>query len=246
MRSIARVAIVLFASASAAGGCSRGPSLAAPTPKPSANEVVTAPSGAFKLTGRATEAPPTSSTGVWDATVTLDDDVNTWRSAKTISGVGRGVYTVSHLRAGRFRATVSADGFVSATDNLIVGPEAIRDFHLMPVPVTKSITVSDHLGDGDGTCSDGVQPRPCHIVAFPVHNSGSIEATVSWQGGQAVLNLLLFARDGAAPLIQSTPIDKGRQQMAGSVSGGDVYEVRIMFMSGVGPAAYTLLVSYPN
>ncbi len=182
---------------------------------------------------------------MWDATVTLDDGVKTWRSANTIGGVGRGVYTISDLHAGTFRATVSADGFVSATDDVIVGPEATRDFQLLPVPSTKSVELSDRLGDHDGTCSDGVQPRPCHIVAFPVHNSGSIDATVSWQGGQAVLNLLLFARDGAAPLIQSTPINEGRQGMAGTVSGGDVYEVRII-MSGVGLAAYSLRVSYPN
>jgi hypothetical protein len=241
------VVLLVCVAASAATSCNR-PSPVAATASRSPAAVLAAPAAAnVTLTGRIIEAPPTSSTGVWDATVTLDDGVNRWQSAKTTGGVGRGEYTISGLHAGQFRATIAADGFVSVTEDITVGSDSTNDFRLLPVPVTKSITLSDRLGDHDGTCSDGVQPKPCHIIAVPVHNPGSIEATLTWQGAtQAVLNLLLFEKDGRAPLIQSTQVDGARQEMASAVPGGAVYEIRIIYASGAGTAAYSLRVSYPN
>jgi hypothetical protein len=240
-------AVVLFVAVSAATSCNRPPLVAANASRSPAAAQPAAAAANVTLTGRITEAPPTSSTGVWDATVTLDDGVNRWQSPKTIGGVGRGEYTISGLHIGQFRATVSADGFVGVTQDIGVGPDSTNDFRLLPVPVTKSITLSDRLGDHDGTCSDGVQPRPCHIIAVPVHNSGSIEATLTWQGAtEAVLNLLLFEKDGPTPLIQSTPADAAREEIASAVPGGAVYEIRIIYAAGAGTATYSLRVSYPN
>jgi hypothetical protein len=228
-------------------GCNRQPHVAAAASHSPTTSLPAPAAANVTLTGRITEAPPTSSTGVWDATVTLDDGVNSWQSAKTVGGVGRGEYTISGLHVGLFRATISADGFVTVTSNITVGPESTTDFGLLPIPATKSVTVSDHLGDRDGTCSDGVQPRPCHIIAVPVHNSGPIEATLTWQGAtQAVLHLMLFERDGPTPLLQSTPVDAAREEIASAVPGGAVYEIRIIYASGAGTATYSLRVSYPN
>jgi hypothetical protein len=237
--------------AGGATGCTHRSSPVAATAISAASSPRAGPAPApldITLTGRVTEAPPTSSTGVWDAIVTLDDGVNTWRSAKTVGGVGNGMYSIPGLHAGRYRATVAADNFVGLTQDVTIAPDVRSDFQLMPVPLTKTITLSDHLGDHDGTCSDGVQPRPCHIVAFPVHNAGPIEATLTWQSAttEPVLNLLLFEKDAPTPLLHSTPLDTRQEQIASGVPGGAVYEIRIVFLSGAGTAAYSLRVSYPN
>jgi hypothetical protein len=148
--------VMIVMAACGAGACSHGPSSATPVPSVPAGAVLPSPiPGDVTLTGHVVEAPPTSTTGVWDAVVTLDDGVSAWQSGKTIGGAGLGVYTISGLHGGRFRATVSADGFVGVTRDLTIAPDNTIDFQLLPVAVRKSLTVSSQLNDGDGTCSDG-------------------------------------------------------------------------------------------
>ena len=198
------------------------------------------------LTGRVTEAPPTSTTGLWDATVTLDDGVDSWQSAKTIGGVGLGVYTISGLRAGRYRATVAADGFVTMTRGVDIGSDSTIDFQLLPVAVRKNITVSDHLSDQDVACSEGAQPRPCHIVALPVHNSGLIDATLTWAAGGPALTLSLFQSGSPVPLATPTSLVDGSGRLVTNLEGGAVYEIRVIYASGTGRVAYSLTIAYPN
>ena len=239
--------LMLVVVACGADACSRGPSPAAPgsSMPPGAGPPPPVP-GDGTLTGRVVEAPPTSTTGVWDAVVTLDDGMSAWQSGKTIGGTGRGVYTIAGLHAGRFRAAVSADGFVGVMRDVIIGLDNTVDFQLLPVPVRKSLTVSYQLNDGDGTCSDGTQSRPCHIVALPVHNRGSIEATVTWPVAGPALALILFESGSPVPLAATTPIVDGNAHLVTDVDGGAVYEIRVIYASGKGTVTYSLSVMYPN
>jgi Carboxypeptidase regulatory-like domain len=246
MRSFGAVLMIVIG-ADAASACSHGPSTSAPNSSLPASVVVPSPApGDVTLTGRVTEAPPTSSTGIWDAVVTLEDGVGGWQSARTIGGVGRGVYTISGLHAGRFRATVSADGFVGVTREVTVGSDNTIDFQLLPVAVSKSVTVSNQLNDGGGTCSDGAQARPCHIVALPVHNRGSIDATLTWPVTGPVLALVLFETGSPVPMAASTSSVNGNAHLAMDLDGGVVYEIRVIYASGTGTATYSLSVAYPN
>jgi hypothetical protein len=240
--------ILMIAVAASAAACSRTQSPVAPAPLPVPAVVLPAPTPAAEVTlkGHVTEAPPTSTTGVWDATVTLDDGLNTWQSARTIGDVGRGEYTISGLHAGRYHAKISADGFVGVTQNIILGTDNAIDFHLLPVALRKSITVSDHLSDLDGTCSDGTQMRPCHIVALPVHNRGPIDATLTSPAGGAALALSLFERGSAVPLATLTSMVNGTGQLVTNVEGGAIYEVRVIYASGKGSVSYSLSIAYPN
>jgi hypothetical protein len=239
--------VMIVMAACGAGACSHGPSSATPVPSVPAGAVLPSPiPGDVTLTGHVVEAPPTSTTGVWDAVVTLDDGVSAWQSGKTIGGAGLGVYTISGLHGGRFRATVSADGFVGVTRDLTIAPDNTIDFQLLPVAVRKSLTVSSQLNDGDGTCSDGTQSRPCHIVALPVHNSGSIEATLTWPVAGPALALMLFESGSPVPLAASTSIVDGNARLVTNLDGGAVYELRVIYASGKGTVTYSLSVAYPN
>jgi hypothetical protein len=246
--SFGGILMIVAAACGAVVACSHGPSPAAPGSSMPPSAVLPSPiPGDVTLTGRVVEAPPTSTTGVWDAVVTLDDGVSAWQSGKTIGGAGFGVYTISGLHGGRFRATVSADGFVGVTRDVTIAPDNTIDFPLLPVPVRKNLTVSSsQLNDGDGTCSDGTQLRPCHIVALPVHNSGSIEAALTWPVAGPALALILFESESSAPLAASTSIVDGNARLVTNVKGGAVYEIRVIYASGKGSVTYSLSVGYPN
>jgi hypothetical protein len=199
----------------------------------------------FALTGRVTEAPPTTTTEVPHAVVTITDGVNAGRSA--IANVF-GFYSIPELTVGAVTVKVSADNFVSTTTRLDmnVAGETTRNFQLMPVPKTVSYTLHGDLRGGDGTCSDGASMKPCRITVMPVHNEGMIEVTLNWEpGGAANLDLTLFETGSAAPIARSAP-GAGQKHVSAHVSGGHTYEFRITYASGTGDVNYTLSFFCPS
>jgi hypothetical protein len=216
------------------------PPAAAPPPPPPAETSAT-------LKGRVTEAVPTSVMGVFDAIVTVTDGTDWWSSNRTYGGAGQGQYSIAALRPGRYNATVAATGFVSAARTITIPADAATDFLLLPVPQTITDSFEDQVTDTDGTCSDGQQARPCRIAAIPVHNAGPIDAVLSWKSATPVaLNVTLFQKGQTEPLARSTATRETTQQLAMNIPGGAVYELRITFASGTGPASYTLRVVHPN
>jgi len=236
----------------AAGGCSRelsptapsvDPPVVAPTPPPTPPT----PEANVTLKGRVTEAVPTSVMGLWDAVVTVTDGTNSWSSDKTYGGAAQGLYSIAALRPGRYEAVVSAPGYVSATRALTIPADAATDFLLLPVPQTITDTFEYQISDGDGTCSDGTQERPCRIGAIPIHNAGTINATLTWRAASpVVLNVTLFQKGQREPLARSTSSGANGQHVVANVPGGAVYELRITYASGTGPASYTMQVVHQN
>jgi len=124
--------------------------------------------------------------------------------------------------------------------------ECAMAFTIFACDAPHSIVRRHPVNDGDGTCSDGTQSRPCHIVALPVHNSGSIEATVTWPVAGPALALMLFESGSPVPRAASTPIVDGNAHLVTDVDGGAVYEIRVIYASGTGTVTYALSVIYPN
>ena len=251
--SIARVRsmvfLAIFMSAGfAASGCSKDASPTAPAPVPVA-PIVAEPPGPSSVTlkGRVTEAQPTTLMGVWDATVTLSDGTASWSSAKTYGGAAQGTYEIAGLRPGRYEAVVAAAGYQSVTRTVTLSNDSSTDIAMMPVPETLSDTFEFQISDADGTCSDGTQARPCRIVAIPVHTAGPLEATLKWKtAGDAKLNVTLFQGGQPVPLAQSTALNDVSRRLAMQLPGGAVYELRITYVSGTGPAAYSMRVVHQN
>jgi hypothetical protein len=251
-RSMARMPSTLLIATTlsatlAAGGCSRELSPTAPTTDPPAVTPPPPVEAHVTLAGRVTEAAPTTVMGVWDSTVTISDGTNSWSSEKTYGGPGQGRYSIPSLRPGRYDAVVAAAGFVTATRTITIPADAATDFSLLPVPETQTNTFEYQISDGDGTCSDGAQERPCRIVAIPIHNPGPIDATLSWKAtGPVALNLTLFQKGQREPLARSTSMGNGNQRVVANVPGGAVYELRITYGSGTGPASYAMRVVHQN
>ena len=232
----------------AAGGCSRELSPTAP----SVDTPITSPppppvESSVTLKGRVTEAAPTTLMGVWDSVVTITDGANSWSSEKTYGGAAQGVYSIPSLRPGRYDASVSAPGFVTVTRPITIPADAATDFSLLPMPETLTDTFEYQISDGDGTCSDGTQEKPCRIAAIPIHNAGTIDATLTWRSASpVVVNVTLFQKGQREPLARSTPNGASGQHLAANVPGGALYELRITYASGTGSASYSMRVVHPN
>jgi len=243
---------IMLGAALAAGGCSRELSPTAPSvdPPPVAPSPAPAPppvEANATLKGRVTEAVPTSVLGLWDAVVTVTDGTTSWSSEKTYGGAAQGLYSIPSLRPGHYEAVVSAAGYVTATRTLTIPADAATDFSLLPMPQTITDTFEYQISDRDGTCSDGTQERPCRIGAIPIHNAGAIDATLTWQSAApVVLNVTLFQKGQREPLARSTSTGPSAQHVVGNVPGGAVYELRITYVSGTGPASYTMRVVHQN
>ena len=173
-----------------AAGCSGNPSSPSATgpgltPAPGGPSPAPSPVN-FTLVGRVTETAPTSRTGIGGATVSVTTDPGTGKSAKTDS---LGYFTIPDVTPGS-AIRVSAAGYVDTTQ---VSGRGTTNFQLMPVPQVRESTMSDTLSGQVGTCSDGVSMRPCHIMTIAIHNSGPLQATLTWDpGDDANLNLSLF------------------------------------------------------
>jgi Carboxypeptidase regulatory-like domain len=246
VESIPLMAMIVLAGL-ATSHCSHDLSPTAPTSAPAVVGVPTPAPLNVTLKGRVTEAPPTTLTGIWDATVTLSDGTTSWSSTRTVGGDGRGVYVISGLHPGRYEAVASADGYVSDSRAITIAADTTTDFGLLPAPETLTQVFEYQISDRDGTCSDGTQLRPCRICAIPIHNPGPIDAILTWSAaGPVGLNVTLFQKGQLTPLGRSTAVDSTSQRLTMDLPGGALYELRITYVSGTGPASHRMRVRYQN
>ena len=238
------LSLVLAACASAAcGGSHAAPAsptpalITSPTPAP-------APAAKVTLAGRITESPPTPTTGIDGAVVTIRDGSNAGRFA-TANPLG--FYSIADLEPGAFTVTIDANDYVGTWANVACSANLTSNFQLLPVPKTITHTLTGDVGGSDGTCSDSISDRPCRIVVIPIHNVGPVEAVLSWTPTKgADLDLTLFQTGVAAPLARSASAGAGPEQVNANLTVGATYEFHITYAAGVARATYTLRVTHMN
>lgn len=237
-------ALLLLLACVIAGACDDGPSLTgptAPTPQPTPAPTPTPTPTEFTLTGRVTESVPTTHTGIGGAIVKIE---NSNRMAVTNSV---GFYTIAGLPSTDFTVNVSADGYVATSQPLTTRGNTTTNFQLRPIPATLHHTSTGTIAGGDGTCNDGVDMKPCRIVAIPVHNTGSIEAILTWESiSPADLDVSVFQTGSSTPIARSALTGTMQEQVTANVTAGGTYEIRITHSSGTDVVTYTLKLSYPN
>jgi hypothetical protein len=212
------------------------PAPAAPAPNPVVSQIT--------LTGRITEAPPTTWTGVEGAMFTIIDGSNAGRSVKAD---GDGYFTLTALTPGPIHASATAEGYVSASLTLDGSRDTTASVQLLPNPQTVTNTLTGDIASTDGTCSDGSADRPCHIIAMPIHNNGATDATLTWHGSSDVaLTVTLFQTGAATAIARSSAAGTNTQHISAMLAGGQDYEFRITVVGGSGSASYTLRVTHQN
>jgi hypothetical protein len=188
-----------------------------------------------------TESVPTTHTGIGNALVTIADS-NRMAVSNSV-----GLYTIAGLPSAEVTINVSADGYVATSRRLATTGDTKTDFQLRPIPSTLSHTLTGSISAGDGTCSDGVAMKPCRIVAIPVHNTGPIEATLSWESiSPADLDVSVFQTGGSTPLARSALTGPMPEQVTANVTVGGTYEIRVTHSSGADTVMYTLKLTSPN
>lgn len=231
-------AIATLVSSSLAVGCGSSSSLVTPS-GPSPLGVTST------ITGRVTESAPTTLTGIAGATVTVKDGPTTGPSAVTDS---LGFYSITGLKTGRITMSVTADRYVGVAEPLNVTADTTSNFELMPEPETKAFTFTGEIDGTVGTCRDGAAMTPCLIYVFPVHNAGTLDATLRWTPDpDAELDLALFQTPVAAPIARSTSSAEGLRRVEADLSLGAVYELHVTYLPrGTTGIRYTLSGSQPN
>jgi hypothetical protein len=221
-------------------GCSNGTSIVPAS--------ITAPSNpsspVVTLSGRVTESAPTESHSIAGATLTISAGPDAGRSTTTDIG---GRYTFSDLRSGAIVVDVAARGYVGVSESIPLDTDMKINVGLKPERRIVDHAWTGNLTPSDGTCSDGAATLPCVIVAFSMHNAGSIDAHLSWSAASAIdLNLSLFQTGVATPILRSAAGGVTPESITVMVSGGAHYELRITYASGTVPADYKLHVVHPN
>jgi hypothetical protein len=158
-----------------------------------------------------------------------------------------GFYTIAGLPSTEFTINVTADGYVGTTRHLAAIGNTTTDFQLRPIPATLTHTSTGTINGSDGTCNDGVTMKPCRILAIPVHNTGPIEATLTWESiSPADLDLSVFQTGASTPIGRSAQVGMKQEQVTANVTVGGTYELRVTHSSGADMVTYTLTITYPN
>lgn len=195
------------------------------------------------VSGRVTESAPTQAFGIPGAVLTISEGVNAGRTARADAS---GFYTFFGLKSASFTIRVSADGFMPRSESVNVTMDRTLDFQLPPVAQTMTVTSTLDIGPGDGTCSDSVSMKPCRILSLPVHNAGTIAATLHWTPNDvADLDLTLFEKGKTTPILRSMANGSLPERIEVAVEGGAQYELRVTYRFGTARTDYTVSVTYP-
>lgn len=232
-----------FVAACVAAGCAETPaSLVGPSSTKPAS--TTEPRVTVTIAGRVTESVPTSHTGIEGATVTVDSVGSSGPSATTNQ---YGFFAISGVKPGLLTIRVAAERYVGASELVDVSADTTFTIRLMPKLETKQYTFPGEIDGKGGTCSDGLQMKPCLIFTFPIHNAGQVDATLSWTSRDAAdLDLSLFQTGFTTAIARSASANAGPERVLATVTTGATYELRVTYGSGTSVAKFTLSFTQPN
>ncbi len=182
----------------------------------------------YSLSGLVTETAPHTAKAVTGVRIEITDGANQGKFALTDSS---GQYQITNLQAGSFNVRASLDGYDTTTKPVTVNTDSTLAFALNPTPrqITEAFSGTISGGDPTGTCG-----WPCKSFAIPIHNSGTVQAIVTWTTtDDARLLLQLYNADTNRVLAQSplTPSDTStstRETISASLTSPGNYELRVV------------------
>lgn len=194
----------------------------------------------FTLTGSVREGVPTTFVVIQGATITIQDGPYAGRTTTTDSN---GAYQIDGL-TGSMNVTAAKSGYNSTTSSVNLSSNQTLNFNLNPPNVTVDETFTGSVDGGSAACQDtAFSTKPCKVTIIPVHNSGVIDATLTWSGG-ADLDLSLWR--GTTLLASSRTASASTEHVSASASGGSNYELHVTYYDGSVIANYTLKVTHPK
>jgi hypothetical protein len=115
---------------------------------------------------------------------------------------------------------------------------------LTPAPQVITSTINESISGADLPC---VVRDPCRNYLLNVHNTGTIDATLTWSDADTWLWLRLTRTDGTDIAEASSPLVNGlRQQLTVNVQGGQTYVLNVRWISGARITPFSLTATRPN
>jgi len=200
----------------------------------------------FTLSGTVTETPPRTSTPVVGARVEILNGDNHGKYTLTDAS---GQYHLTNLVPGSFNVRASMSGYQNTTWPITVSSDQTLSFLLNPTPQQISETFAGSIGAGDPAGSCG---SPCKTFAIAIHNTGALQATLSWgSAADAHLLLQLFDADANRVLAQSplTPSDTSTstsETVSVNITTAANYELRVVGWQITRATSFTVTTTHIN
>jgi hypothetical protein len=194
---------------------------------------------AYVLSGLITESVPTTSTVLSGARVELIDSASQGRFT-TADGTGH--YQITQVPWGNYNVHVSMPGYVDATQQVTLTANATLDFRLLPTPTTTWFTRTGTISATDGSCPG--ETRPCQVFSLPpVHNTGTFEVTVLWNGAETSLGVQLFNADNGQVVASASAPGQPNQYLSTQIRVPGNYQLRVVALTISGSVGITLHVT---
>lgn len=202
----------------------------------------------FTLGGRVTESAPTTSTAVPGAAISVADGPNAGKSA---TANANGDYTLTGLVPGGFTVNVGAPGYQDGSNALTVTASATRNFTLAPIPRTLDETHNGSVDGGSPICQNffTTTTLPCVKYLVPVHNTGFLDAVLTWNSSRQDLDLELVREPGTGSsdrIAISRSASATREEVSATLTAGVLYSVRVLYYSGSVAQPFSLRLVRPN
>ncbi len=197
----------------------------------------------FTLSGTVRETAPTASVLVSGVTITIQDGSFAGRTATTDT---IGAYQIAGL-TGSMNVVAAKTGYdtTAASVNLSSGNQTLN-FSLNPTAQTLDETFTGTINGGSDTCSDGTLTKACSIVILAIHNTGLVDATLTWTGGISSADLDLSLWRGSTVLLAKSATATATEHVSATATSGSNYELHVTYSTGSVPVTYTLRVTHPK
>jgi hypothetical protein len=200
----------------------------------------------YSVIGGVTETVPHTSTNLSGVRVEIIDGANQGKFSLTN---GSGQYQITDVLAGTFNVRASLTNYDSSTKSLTINTNATLSFALNPTSrqINETFTATISGGDPAGNCGS-----PCKTFAIPIHNTGTVQATLAWTSvDDARLLLQLYNADTNRVVAQSpiTPSDTStstRETVSAVITAPGNYELRVIAWQIARITSFSVTTSHVN
>jgi hypothetical protein len=178
--------------------------------------------------------------------VEIVDGANQGRFALSDSA---GQYQIANALAGSFSVRAHLDAYDDVTKTVTLNTNVSLPLTLNPTARSLTETFAGSISGGDpaGTCGS-----PCKIFSVPIHNIGTLVATLTWTSSDdAHLMIQLYNADtnrllAQSPITLSDTSTSTRESVSSSIPSPGNYELRVVAWQIARITAFTVTTTHIN
>jgi hypothetical protein len=224
--------------------CGGDKSPAAPTPPPAPTPAPPAPAppstpSSSEIFGVLRESDPSVGVAIPGGTVHITTGPDAGKSTTTD---GNGYYVLREVTRGTFTIRSSANGYEPGEQSVSLTNPRQQDLQLRPVLQILDHVLNGTVSGGSTRCGS-IVTKPCATFNIPIHHTGTLEATLSWNSGVNDLDLELYR--GSTELASSNGVSRNEERITSGVSQG-MYQIRVIYYNGSTVQDFQVRVRRPN